>query len=166
MKDEIFDNLEDLLDALDEISCINSGGCGISALAICKVLMERFDVPINDIMISYSYLAHSSASIRTNERYISEGYPAVAPAHCQVYWNDVYIDSHGIDSLPWYTRSHLISIHDLVRSVNEAARSWNSAFDREYGVSVIEDALDIDMSDYVYAYDSSGSHEAHDGCIY
>ena len=123
------------IDTLNGIPYINSGGCGISALALARYIHK--DNP--NIKLKFGFMGDYGKDENGNRD---------APCHVVLMWNGHRIDTEGIDSplsYVWYL-SETVSESDLVASLANVG-SWNSSFDRERELPVIAERLGIDLSD-------------------
>lgn len=136
-------SLEEVIDYLDSIPAINSGGCGISALAMFRWL-KKYKLLKNT---KFVYIHYSQDGYDDNCQAMRNGSRLFAPPHCVLEHDGILIDSGGeLDFLEF--REYTLTIKDeriIVVSINSG--DWNEGFDRNEWVPKIEKRLDIDLSD-------------------
>lgn len=131
---------------LNEIDCINYGGCGLSAYAMFLWLRKN-DMLTEDTQIVYLHHGYSESDFHTNQSFYLQGVgKPVAPEHVVIYRKGKYIDSSGV-----YTRANEYSFKlgiaidkaedFLVNSLNDD--NWNSWFNRPCYAPQIEKELGI-----------------------
>lgn len=127
--------IERAVEFLDSIPYINSGGCGIAALAIARYVHKENP----RIKLKFGFLGDYG----TNEDGSRD-----APSHVVLLWDGHRVDSNGIDSAfsQHWELIESLDESDLVASLNNVS-TWNSAFDRAGELPGIERELDIDLSD-------------------
>lgn len=128
-------SLDEVIDFMNTIPCINYGGCGISALAMYDAAVKEKLNP----KIVYVYGWWDSGTINQQYKEGKTQYAASA-AHVMISINDVLYDSHGereYDDFEWFTSADdEITREHLVNSLNYG--SWNSDFDRKTWLPIIE----------------------------
>lgn len=131
---------------LNEIDCINYGGCGLSAYAMF-LWLQKNNMLTEDTQIVFLHHSYSERDFQTNQSFYLQGVGnPVAPEHVVIYRNGKYIDSSGV-----YTRANEYSFklavslekaeNFLVNSLNDD--NWNSWFDRPCVAPMIEKELGI-----------------------
>jgi len=138
--------LRKLLKQLNKIDSINSGGCGIAALAIYRFL-EKHNL-INNTKIIYLY-AYDDASIYYNNIHNQKNNSILdAPAHVILKHENSYIDSRGIKDriiCNWKEYKQELNVKELLISVKKS--DWNPFFNKRDSIPLIEKIFDIDLSD-------------------
>lgn len=136
--------------ALAQIQSINSGGCGIAALALARwIKKSEMRATTHFVMGSHlreCFVANSTAQVDT----------AIQPDSCSHIGLIIYdfdensqkiIDSRGLFDMGSYAYNTIVSREDiLVKAINRVDR-WNPSFKRRDNVPIIEQVLDIDLSD-------------------
>ena len=127
------DEFNKVLDILDQIPCINAGGCGISSLAMSRWLKKN--CRINVTFYAYDYGCSEIIDV---------------PAHIFIYFDGKFLDSSGEVSPQYQNDACPLSEKYLLILINHHRHHWNSSFNREKYVPYIETLLDIDLSDVEY----------------
>lgn len=131
---------------LNEIDCINAGGCGISAYAMF-LWLQKNNMLTDDFKVVFLHHYYSASDYVNNQDFYLYGVGSpVAPEHVVLMRNGVMIDSSGVfRTANNYDYSLAVSIEKaedfLVNSLNDD--NWNSWFDRPHQVSRIERKLGI-----------------------
>ena len=131
---------------LNEIDCINCGGCGISAYAMF-LWLKKNNMLTEDVKIVFLHHYYSASDFATNQDFYLQGVgKPVAPEHVVLYRNGKYIDSGGVyTNANEYSFKLDISIEKaedfLVNSLNDD--NWNRWFKRPHQVARIERKLGI-----------------------
>ena len=139
------ETLTDVTKYLDSIPDINSGGCGVAALAIYRWLKKQGKK--SQIVFGYGgwncgFSRNESLKNGTNET------PS-ACSHAVVLYNGNYYDSNGESIDPPYSQNHSLPIWVVVKTLN--TRDWNSEFDRRYIRQIAKD-LNVNLSDIKINY--------------
>lgn len=131
---------------LDDIDCINSGGCGIAALALarwarqCGLAVDGFVFMDDD----KEECEANARAIQSNNLHIMN-----VPNHIAVIINQVYYDTyrtyHQGDN--YYPNKLTVRNEKVLLYLLNEVDGWNDMFDRETGIPAIEHALGIDLSD-------------------
>ena len=138
-----FQTLESVREYLDDIPCINSGGCTVSMLAMYRWLKLQGEK--SDMM--YLYRNGSTYLFSTNEACLNGELDSPnSCSHAMLFYNGKYIDSEEeFNTLPEkYPKSHILPEHLVVASLNYDV--WNDAFNRRW-IRIIEEKLNINLSD-------------------
>lgn len=139
--------LEQVLEFLDNIPNINSGGCGISALAVYKWLKKN-DALSEDFAIVYLH-RWDTYDRDTNRSFLKgENDNATACSHAIFRYNGVYYDSEGKnESSVRDDNSVIIPAEHVERFMKASLKdgNWNTSFNRAKGVKVIESNLGIEL---------------------
>jgi hypothetical protein len=124
--------VEQVIDFLDGIPYINNGGCGVAALAIIRWLKTNKKKTVKPVYLD------------------DDEFPPVdrAPNHVAVRLGKDYVDATGRNNFAnpgiWlYSRE--VTESDLVTALNSP--TWNSTFDRNNWLPIIESELNVDLSD-------------------
>lgn len=141
--------IADVQHQLRQIPAINSGGCGIAALAISRWLRKS---PLHATsMIMYGH--HDFGTYKqNNEAMINRENKPGSASHIGVliydHTNDkqMAIDCNGTFDISTYSYANICDEAFLLKSINEVGE-WNYAFSRIPNVKALADALDIDLSD-------------------
>lgn len=132
---------------LNTVWGINWGGCGISALAMYRWLKEN-DMLIGDESFTYLYIS-SDDTFHTNSSVLNEkdnNCKLGSASHIMLYHNGKNHDSKGSDIDYRYVRSHTgISEEQLLESIRFGL--WNDGFGRENWIPVMEQMLNVNLSD-------------------
>lgn len=140
--------LETVQDILDSIDCINYGGCGISALAMFRWLQKN-NMLTGDESFTYLYVDWDYTFFE-NDNVIKQNSTdkLKAASHIMLFHNGKLIDSEGSIVQPKYVNQHEnISLDALMESINFTR--WNSMFNREESIPIIEHELEIELSDVI-----------------
>jgi hypothetical protein len=133
-------------DYLNNIDCINAGGCGISAYAMFLWLQKK-NMLTDDVKVVFLHHYYSASDFATNQDFYLHGVGSpVAPEHVVLMRNGVMVDSTGVFSKANdYDYNLAVSIDKaedfLVNSLNDD--NWNSWFDRPNIAPMIEKKLGI-----------------------
>lgn len=131
---------------LNNIDCINAGGCGISAYAMF-LWLQKNNMLTDDVKIVFLHHSYSASDFATNQDFYLHGVGSpVAPEHVVLMRKGVMIDSTGVFSKANdYDYNLAVSIEKaedfLVKSLND--NNWNSWFDRPSIAPMIEKELGI-----------------------
>lgn len=131
---------------LNEIDCINAGGCGISAYAMF-LWLKKNNMLTDDVKVVFLHHYYSASDFATNQDFYLYGVGSpVAPEHVVLMRKGVMVDSSGVfTKADQYDYNLAVSIEKaedfLVNSLND--NNWNSWFDRPHQVSRIERKLGI-----------------------
>lgn len=130
-----FKNIMEVQRFLRNIPYINHGGCAIAALVMYDYLVA------NKVEAKIVYAYHSyDPDYEANVSQLAKGGDYLEPCeHAMVSVNDVLHDCRGERSVYEYDKYHSISREMVVKSLN--AKGWNSSFDREEYVPVIEEKI-------------------------
>ncbi len=136
--------LNDVLLYLNRIPGINSGGCGVAALAIYRWLMAQGE---KDLTIDFFYVSSDKHDKEANSQLIQKGeLELIAPSHVAVGRGHTLIDSHGIDEIAErYNFGHSVNEEIMVATLNNRD-SWNTYFDRKHTKRIAK-TLKINLSD-------------------
>lgn len=145
MKPRTFQQVRDIL---DEIDCINSGGCGVSALALHR---WRVAHQLRDVG-SFVLLYRDEEDLCANERAMenNEYDCMIVPSHVMLRVNSKLYDSTGgynPDDYRHYVIQTGINETILLHLLNDCRDGWNSWFDRDYALDEITERTGIDLSD-------------------
>ena len=143
------ENLNDVRDFLSEMPYINSGGCGISALAMYYWLGKKNRLN-NDTKFVLLCRSFNSELHKLNNNSGKKTLPNLlyVPNHICLKYNGKYIDcdSNCIDkNYDYKLEIDLTNLMDIINNPHPNS-GWNIAFDRRK-VKFIEDTLEIDLSD-------------------
>lgn len=135
--------LKEIQQKLNNTSNINSGGCGVSALALHRWL-TKIGVDKKDLSIVYLYDTFWRYDCNKNN-IKNKSAVLTAPEHCCLYYKKQYFDSTGIININSFTyKQRFKTVSKLVKSINES--NWNTLFDRD-NVDRIAQQLKIIMKD-------------------
>jgi len=143
-------NLKQVQGFLNNIPNINSGGCGIAALAIYRWLKQNNQLT-KDTKFVYYYFSEDRSEISYNH-YLNNsnvlennnGEPE-ACAHAGIYYRRKYLDSNGKIDTWKFEHDHYVNEKFIVNSINNLG-CWNSSFERSH-IGEIEDRLNIKLND-------------------
>ena len=140
--------LERILDQLSDIRSINSGGCGLAALAVYQ-WTQRND-PSAEVHFLFTY-SWGRSNVRTNMQAIeSNDYTdAYVPSHILTVVNGNVYDSHGYhgpeeDFVEYYEEGyvHTAPLDFLIRVIEgDTINGWNDMFNRYRNVPRIESVI-------------------------
>ena len=129
---------------LYDLPYINSGGCGIAAIIMYRHALQIKKKKVK-IYFCYASDASSKRRYKYNMKAVQNPYKIVIPvSHIALMINDQLVDCSG--NIP-NTFEHIQEVDEstLLRSLN--CNNWNSLFDREHSVPVIEKKLGINIQD-------------------
>lgn len=144
--------IKDVQRWLDNISDINAGGCGISALAMYRWLKKNNQLAGDE---SFTYLyCDKDENFKVNSKVLTTKQlfslrrrkKMGSASHIMLFHNGVNIDSEGSHIQSRYGERHEGIVEKLlVESIQFGG--WNSSFNREYFVPKIASKLGVDLSD-------------------
>ena len=129
---------------LNDISCINHGGCGIAAYAMYLWLKKENKLEKGTKFV-FLYDNGDDTRFFNNQTVLKEKNGDVyAPSHVCLYHNGYYIDSDTCDVyIGQYKRKHIVDESwFLVNSLCNIF-TWNLTFNRKNNMSKIEKTLGI-----------------------
>ena len=141
-----FTTLKEVRNWLDDIDGINAGGCGLAALAMFRWLQKEQKLMGNE---SFTYLYQSKDYFYTsNSTYLKDKSIGHFNSCCHIMfcYEGINYDSNSnriSDSYP--VKHEGITESLLVEALNFGG--WNCEFNRRYYLPIIEERLDIDLSD-------------------
>lgn len=139
--------LNEVLEFLDEIPAINSGGCGISAYSVYLWLKKNNSLS-EDFAIIYLH-NWDMKDLMTNRKFVeNKGKKAVACSHAIFRYDGVYYDSTGVSSrYVGEDNSVVIPTEHVDRFMKASLMSndWNPMFRRDIFLPVIEDNLGVEL---------------------
>jgi len=130
---------------LNKIPCINSGGCGVAALALLR--WRRDHGYTTGIIV---FLDDDGENESNREALLTGNLDYLrVPSHIMLQVNSKLYDTTGIN--PPYVRlfeDKLSGVPEniLIHLLNKSY-GWNDMFDRETYIPEIESLLDVDLSD-------------------
>ncbi len=136
-------NLKNVQEFLENIPYINSGGCGVSTLAMYRWLKKNQDLDGDKFVFMYS----DKSSFLNNKRILrgEDGKPS-APKHCCLLHDGEFIDSAGDVDLKEYSWIQIIDEEEFIKKTVNNVNDWNYSFDRK-NIKEIEETLKINLSD-------------------
>lgn len=145
MQTQVIRSLEELQNALNTIPSINSGGCGISALAMYLWLRKHKN---KRPKIVFCYKSHSQDTYENNDvalknhdlDSLSVPNHIVLSSFLKKFDSEGKLDSRENKSYKWF---HTVNLHTLIKVINNQD-GWNPSFDRKY-VSTIESWLEMKL---------------------
>jgi hypothetical protein len=151
MKKDVIERLDDVLDTLSNITFINQGGCGISALSIYRWLGKN-ELLKGDEHFVYFYTTDDN-TYETNEKYLKNDSDYISSAsHIGIYIDGNVYDCNGLIKSNRYTKKHTNIKEDvLIKSINNI-ECWNDMFYREKNIPYIEKKLKISLNDIKHEY--------------
>lgn len=138
--------LHNALECLNSVPYLNSGGCGIAALAIYRWCKDN-GVEVSDR--PFVVLAEDEWDADACNRYLENNDLDNAWfSHIAIEIDGEVYDSEGTGHLDeQYVRcAYRLDEDELLYALNEVG-GWNDMFHRKSGVRVIEYGLQIDLSD-------------------
>jgi hypothetical protein len=141
-----FKTLEALRGYLNDVPCINAGGCGISAYVIDKWLKKHKKKP----EIVYMFDADDFWTKEKNDYALAEwekgnkNVDVPGPSHTMVKVDDSYIDSHPVPDPDEYEYKVPVTEEYLIKAVEDAT-NWNDAFNRNKYLPEIEKKTGIKL---------------------
>ena len=145
-------NFDFMLGQLNDIGYINSGGCGVSALATLKWIEKFESHMLSQCVIVFGYYNFQSSIYEQNQRAIDgEENGFGVSSHIFIEIDNVPYDSHGNMNLDKWSMFHKFDLSNgmsnLMSLINEPdGYTWNKSFNRDIQVPLIESALGIDLS--------------------
>lgn len=142
---------EDVQEAINQVPCINQGGCGIAALAMARWIKKN-----NPNFMTYLFvMGHNDVgSFKLNAQVVAKDTDLLptSAAHIGLIVYDhmkntqSIVDCNTIYNMLAY--DYVNTFHDekvLLKAINRVDH-WNTAFNRRH-VATIAQVLDIDLSD-------------------
>lgn len=152
---ETVKTLDDVRNFLDRISCINSGGCGISALAMYRWVKKNMPEHAKKSMFHFFHRDkegyQNNKSLIKNNSYDSTNISIPAHIGFEIKKVTEIIDSCRNVFKEQYGYAVKTSSEDVLINAINNVNDWNYSFSREESVPVIEAGLDIDLSDVILA---------------
>lgn len=148
-------NFEEVRRFLDAVPYINSGGCGVAALAMYRWI--KTNMPEYKDKVVFHFFHRDSDSYRHNKRLIKNNQyndnNIQIPSHIAIEIKGITgktpVDSNSAVSIHRYGYVVKIKSEDvLIKAINNF-RSWNFFFYRKDNVPLIARKLKIDLSDIV-----------------
>ena len=132
---------------LNEISNINCGGCGFSAIAIYRFL-ESQGLYTKKLNMTCLYCWDDKDDYEKNLENRGNGWDLYIPAHISLRFGKKLIDSngYGIKKEKRYIYEHEATVEDIERMVRNAS-NWNWAFDRDKCIPEIENIMNVKLND-------------------
>ena len=145
-------SLGSILDTLNSIPRINSGGCGIAALAIYRWCKAN-NVPVSDRPFIFLWRDDDEWEARNNDQHLFNGEidNVEAPSHVAIELADGLYDTEGLEGSRLFQRctckqEYKLNEYELLNVINRT-EEWNFTFNRSRNIPIIEIALGIDLSD-------------------
>lgn len=137
--------LTEVRNFLSGINYINSGGCGIAALAMIRWIRKNLNKEIDNIYFEHcSYCDNKN----DNKKYIKNGVGTIsAPTHVYISINKKIMDVKTIVKSRNIDGAICFKSEDILLAAINNIKSWNSRFKRRSGIKMIEKHLGITMSD-------------------
>mgnify|MGYP007044048173 FL=1 len=138
--------MRNIAEALRDIDLpdINSGGCGIAALAALR-LAKKHNEEVNIVLL---YKSDEKNWFESNQSLIKSGNikDAFVPSHVAIIFDGITVDTSGIveDYSYSYSQSD-ISEDELITLINHG--DWNDRFQRDKDIPRIEKILGINLDD-------------------
>ena len=145
------ETFEDVREFLSNISFINCGGCGISALVMYRWLKKYNKLPEGTKIL---FLENDLSNHLNNKECMSNKEGVLkAPCHVVIVLRDTYMDCANIQYNVSQRYDYILEVAEdyLVDCLNNL-NSWNYMFDRNEAMSNIESKLHIDLSDVMRKY--------------
>jgi hypothetical protein len=145
------EEFEDVREFLTNISCINCGGCGLSALVMYRWLKKYNKLPEGTKIL---FLDNDLNNHLNNKECMSNKEGVLkAPTHIVIVLRDTYMDCANIQYNIAQRYDYILEVGEnyLVECLNNI-ESWNYMFDRNEAMSEIESKLHIDLSDVMKKY--------------
>ena len=140
------ETFEDVREFLTNISCINCGGCGLSALVMYRWLKKYNKLPEGTKIL---FLENDLSNHLNNKECMSNKEGILkAPSHIVIVLEDTYMDCANIQYNVAQRYDFILEVAEeyLVACLNNIF-SWNYMFDRNEAISEITSKLHIDLSD-------------------
>ena len=141
------ESFEDVREFLSNISCINCGGCGLSALVMYRWLKKYNKLEEGTKIL---FLDNDENNHLNNKECMSNKQGVLkAPSHIVIALKDTYvIDCEHIQYNIGLRYDYILEVAEnyLVECLNNL-KSWNNMFDRNEAISNIENKLHINLSD-------------------
>lgn len=147
-------SLANVLEFLDSIWSINSGGCGVSALAIYRWSKQHESVSDRPFHLFWHDDCVSKHTVEQNDEALANGDldSLQVPCHLVIELFNGFYDSTGkLDEsdLPELHQEYRLNESELLALINDHYGDWNSSFHRAKLIPQIEQDLGIDLSDVV-----------------
>lgn len=135
--------LQDALACLESIPHLNHGGCGISALAISRWASKHgFEIGDRPFVV----LCDDEWDVNAcNSHLENDDLDNAWFSHLAIEIDGTLYDSNG-EVTEWLRCPYQLSEDELLYALNKIS-GWNSDFQRERNVPIIEIGLDVDLSD-------------------
>ena len=140
------ESFEDVREFLNNITSINSGGCGLSALVMYRWLKKYNKLPEDTKIL---FLDNDENNHLNNKECMSNKEGTLkAPSHIVMFLNGIHIDCANVQYNVAMRFDYILEVAEeyLVACLNNIF-SWNYMFDRNEAISEIESKLHIDLSD-------------------
>jgi len=141
-------NVKKILKKLNDVDCINYGGCGVSALAIYRY-MEKNGILNETTKIIYTYHKDDIDLYNTNQERNKNNTALHAPAHILIQHEGIYFDtikmSKKIKDFRYNYYYHEATLNELIMSINTGG--WNWSFNRGSGVPEIEKIVGVNLTE-------------------
>jgi hypothetical protein len=140
---------DEVREFLSRIYSIHGGGCGVAALAMYKWLKKN-----NQLTYDFKFVICYDPDYDDDNRYLNnmkvlrtkEG-KAMATSHMGIINGGVPIDSWGSIQLTRYGLIQFVAFEWFMTNMINNKGSWNSEFNRDESIPLIEKTLDIDLSE-------------------
>ena len=131
---------------LDDLPCINYGGCGISAFAMYKWLLKEklIDKTFKFVLLYRSYNQNDYLNNKNTLR--NKKGKVRAASHVCIYYDGEYLDSNEIINIQMAAFVQFVTEEWFIISCLNNKRDWNSDFDRKY-IKNIELKLNISLKE-------------------
>jgi hypothetical protein len=145
---ETLKSFDQVRNYLNKIENINTGGCGISTLAMYRWLKKH---GYTNEYTAFYFLENDENNHKNNKEYFTnKEIKLKAPCHIVLYHNDQTIDSRGFYYISRYEYKLLENSEEFLLAMINNISSWNWRFDRKTNVKKIAKTLQIDLSDIEY----------------
>jgi hypothetical protein len=140
------ETFEDVREFLHNITAINAGGCGLSALVMYRWLKKYDKLPEGTMIL---FLDNDYYNHENNKECLSNKQGTLkAPSHIVISLKEQYIDCANVQYNVRQRYSYILEVAEdyLVNCLNNID-TWNCMFDRNKAMKEIESELHIDLSD-------------------
>ncbi len=142
-----FKKLEDLREYLRAIPYINSGGCGVAALAMAKWIKKNHKIEVPIVFFYYDAYTYKENLWKLDNRstmtiWDKHRYALLGANHICISWEGMNIDNEkSVKVGSKYKYLHAITDYKAVAECVANRYIWNDSFDRDKYIPQIEGML-------------------------
>jgi hypothetical protein len=146
-----YKTLDQVRSFLNDIPNINSGGCGIAALAMYRWIKKNVPQHVDNVLFHFfhrdSESYNNNKTLLNNNTYNSDN--IAIPSHIGIQIKNLtkVIDTYRNLDIQYYGYVVETNSEDvLIKAINNIS-NWNPMFFRKHNVKKIQKELNIDLSD-------------------